>query len=246
MPPYSGSSRGAGISDLKRKTPEAPIAPRFDRGGRGTQGGRRGGGDSWRTYPVCTRCSRRHLGECQAKACYVCGVVGHLRKDCPTVKKGEAGKVDSLTPARVFTLTQAEAEASPSVVTGQLSSAGTSFTVLIDSGATHSFVSDRVIDRLCRPSEFSASGFGTILPTGELVVSRRWVRALPVLVDGRELSVDLIELSMEDFDMILGMDWLVRYGATIDCRKKMVTFEPEGEDPFVFVGAVHGPRVPSM
>ena len=42
--------------------------------------------------------------------------------------------------------------------------------------------------------------------------------------------MDLIELDMEDFDMILGMDWLVRYGATIDCRKKMVTFEPEGED----------------
>ena len=44
--------------------------------------------------------------------------------------------------------------------------------------------------------------------------------------------------------MILGMDWLVRYGATIDCRKKMVTFEPEGEDLFVFVGVVHGPRIP--
>ena len=26
----------------------------------------------------------------------------------------------------------------------------------------------------------------------------------------------------------------------------MVTFEPEGEDPFVFVGAVSGPRVPMI
>ena len=141
---------------------------------------------------------------------------------------------------------QAEAKASPSVVTGQLSSAGTPFTVLIDSGATHSCVSDKVIDRLCRPSEYSTSGFGTILPTGELVISRRWIRALPMIVDGMELSVNLIELNMEDFDIILGMDWLVRYGATIDWRKKMVTFEPEGEDPFVFVGAVHGPRVPRI
>ena len=82
------------------------------------------------------------------------------------------------------------------------------------------------------------------MPIEELVVSRRWIRALPVIVDGRELSVDLIELSMEDFDMIFGMDWLVRYGATIDCRKKMVTFKLEGEDPFVFVGVVHGPAYP--
>ena len=82
-------------------------------------------------------------------------------------------------------------------------------------------------------------GFGTLLPSGELVVSRRWVRSLPVTVEGRELSVDLIELVMTNFDMILGMDWLVKYGETIDCRRKMVTFEPEGEDPFVFVGTVH-------
>ena len=42
------------------------------------------------------------------------------------------------------------------------------------------------------------------------------------------------------------MDWLAKYGATIDCRRKMVTFEPEGEDPFVFVGTVHGPRIPMI
>ena len=103
-----------------------------------------------------------------------------------------------------------------------------------------------MIDRLCRPSEYRTAGFGTLLPTGELVVSRRWIRALPVMVDGRELSANFIELDLGDFDMILGMDWLARYGATIDCRKKMVTFEPEGEDPFVFVGAVSGPRVPMI
>ena len=46
----------------------------------------------------------------------------------------------------MFSLTQAEAEASPSVVTGQLSSVGTPYTVVIDFGVTHSFVSRRVID----------------------------------------------------------------------------------------------------
>ena len=57
--------------------------------------------------------------------------------------------VDNLTPARVLALTQVEAEASPSVVSSQLSSVGTTYTVLIDSGATHSFFPSRVIDRLC-------------------------------------------------------------------------------------------------
>ena len=45
-----------------------------------------------------------------------------------------------------------------------------------------------------------------MLPTGELVVSRRWVRALLVEIDNREFSVDLIELEVDDSDMILAMD----------------------------------------
>ena len=114
----------------------------------------------------------------------------------------------------MFTLTQSEAEATPSVVTSHISSIGSTYTILIDYGAIHSFVSSRVVDRLCRPCDFYVVGFGILLPTGELVVSGRWIRSLLVKVDSRELSVDLIELAMEDFDMILGMDWLVKYRAT--------------------------------
>ena len=51
---------------------------------------------------------------------------------------------------------------------------------------------------------------------------------------------------MDDFDMILEMDWLSKYGATIDCKHMMVTFELEGQVPFVFVGTVSGPRVPMI
>ncbi|XP_062116236.1 uncharacterized protein LOC133830299 [Humulus lupulus] len=244
--PFVGSGRGVGPSDQKRKVPDTFPVPGSDRRPRGITMGRPGSSEAWKTRPECPKCKKRHLGECRAKACFLCGVVGHLKKDCPQIGKKEPRKVDSSTPARVFTLTQAEAEASPSVVTGQLLSAGTPYHVLIDSGATHSFVASSIIDRLCRPCDFYAVGFGTLLPTGEIVVSRRWVRSLPVTVEGRELSVDLIELVMTDFDMILGMDWLAKYGATIDCRRKMVTFEPEGEDPFVFVGTVHGPRVPMI
>ena len=39
-------------------------------------------------------------------------------------------------------------------------------------------------------------------------------------VTGRRLPVDLIVLEMVDYDVILGMDWLSKYNATIFCRKK--------------------------
>ena len=139
-------------------------------------------------------------------------------------------------------MTQGEAEASPSAVTGQILSAGTLYSVKIDSGSTHSYVASRIADSLCRPCCSLDIGFFTVLPMGDMVVSSRWIRSLPVQVEGRELFVDLIELAIADFDFILGMDWLSRYGATIDCRRKMVTFQPEGEEPFVFVGSGHKSR----
>ena len=47
------------------------------------------------------------------------------------------------------------------------------------------------------------------------------------------MIVDLIELAMEDYDMILGMDWLSKYGETINCKRKMEMFAPVGDEPFV-------------
>ena len=47
---------------------------------------------------------------------------------------------------------------------------------------------------------------------------------------------DFIVLHMTSFDVILGMDWLIGYQATIDCVRHRVTFcTPEG-DHFHFVG----------
>lgn len=61
-----------------------------------------------------------------------------------------------------------------------------------------------------------------------------------MMIEGRELHVDLIELAMYNFDMILGIDMLAKYGATINCKKQTMTFAPEGETPFMFVGSIMG------
>jgi len=51
-----------------------------------------------------------------------------------------------------------------------------------------------------------------------------------VSLSGYETEVDLIPLELHDFDIILGMNWLSKYKALIDCYPKTVTFQtPEGE-----------------
>ncbi|XP_030502613.2 uncharacterized protein LOC115717778 [Cannabis sativa] len=123
----------------------------------------------------------------KARAYFQCGLVGHMKRNFPQLLLPEQKKDDKPTPARVFALTQAEADAGPSTMTGQLSFDDTLLTVLIDSGATHSYISSRITEKLNRPSDVLSRGFKTLLPTGELVISNRWVRSLLVFVEGREL-----------------------------------------------------------
>ena len=41
---------------------------------------------------------------------------------------------------------------------------------------------------------------------------------MPIIIAGRELFVDLVMLEIVDYDVILGMDFLGKYHASIDCR----------------------------
>ena len=42
-------------------------------------------------------------------------------------------------------------------------------------------------------------------------------------MSGRVIEAALIVLSMQDFDVILGMDWLGKNHALIDCETQIVT-----------------------
>ncbi|XP_055960628.1 uncharacterized protein LOC126668448 [Mercurialis annua] len=51
-----------------------------------------------------------------------------------------------------------------------------------------------------------------------------------------DLRADLVVLDVLSFDVILGMDWLARHYASIDCRRKSVEFRIPGDLPFSFQG----------
>ena len=57
-----------------------------------------------------------------------------------------------------------------------------------------------------------------------------------MVISERELCADLVILDMTDYDVILGMDFLSKYGAIIDCKAKTVGFKPPREEMFTFIG----------
>ena len=73
--------------------------------------------------------------------------------------------------ARVYTVAQSQAEASPTAVTGQILFHDLSVYALIDSGATHSFVSPGVIERVGLAPSKTAQPIRIELPDGDNVIA---------------------------------------------------------------------------
>ena len=59
---------------------------------------------------------------------------------------------------------------------------------------------------------------------GKSIVSQRVYQNCPIMVSHKVTLVDLEEIEMIDFDVILGMDWIHSFYALVDCRNKIVYF----------------------
>ena len=53
-------------------------------------------------------------------------------------------------------------------------------------------------------------------------------------LENRNFPTDLIVLSISEFDVILGIDWLTKYRAILDCGSKSTTFTMPREMSFKF------------
>ena len=74
------------------------------------------------------------------------------------------------------------------------------------------------------------------LPARDPLVSDRVVRDSRVMIVGQEFPANLVALDMRDFDAVLGMDWLSRHKATVDCYKKEVKLHRLGKLEVKFKG----------
>ena len=64
-------------------------------------------------------------------------------------------------------------------------------------------------------------------------------RGCELEISGTLLTMDLRILDMSEFDVILGMHWLIAYGIVIDCERKRVTAYTQDGTRVVFQGDKH-------
>ena len=109
---------------------------------------------------------------------------------------------------------------------------------LIDLGSTHSYVCiehvfDKIIlvGRLLYDMHITSS-------LGQSIKVNRVYKNCPIVIQDREFSLDLMALPFHEFDLILGMDWLSKHRAIIDCDKNTVVLRCSNHSEVI----VHGVR----
>ena len=95
--------------------------------------------------------------------------------------------------------------------------------VLFDSGASHSFIATSCVDVL----SLKIKSLGKPLHVSSLLGVRvridKIFRDCELEISGILLTVELRVMDMSDFDVILGMDWLMARRVIIDCDRMRIT-----------------------
>ncbi|GJV76557.1 putative reverse transcriptase domain-containing protein [Tanacetum coccineum] len=162
------------------------------------------------SLPLCEHCFTRHVGLCTIK-CHKCGKIRHKARK---VKQEKVGEVRG----RAYVIKDAE----PKVVTSTFLLNNRYAFVLFDSGSDRSFVDTRFSSMLnIDPVKIRAS-YEVELADGRVVSMNTILKGCTLNLVNHIFEINLMPIELGTFDIIIGMDWLVKHDVVIVCGEKVV------------------------
>eukprot|EP00253_Pinus_taeda_P032583 PITA_32583 len=166
--------------------------------------------------------------------CWGCGGP-HYIKNCPQRKGTEqlsqiheastVGEVGRSIPRINAALEDRQAEYQPTMVEFEGNISNLTVTVLIDHGATLSYVSPKVVERCKLQSTKFKNPWLVQLATGakRRVVAK--IKDCSFTIAGQLVTTDLNVLPLGCYDILIGMDWLEKHWSLVDCKTKIIYFK---------------------
>ncbi|GJY91106.1 putative reverse transcriptase domain-containing protein [Tanacetum coccineum] len=170
--------------------------------------------------------------------CYDYGEQGHTRNRCPKkVKQEEVGDVRG----RAYVIKGAEPNG-PNVVTGTFLLNNRYASILFDSGSDRSFVNTRYSSLLdTKPIKIEDS-YEVVLAEGRVVSTNTILKGCLLSLVNHIFEIDLMPIELGTFDVIIGMDWLVKHDAIIIYGEKAIRI-PYGNKTLIVEGDKGGSRL---
>ncbi|XP_076921277.1 uncharacterized protein LOC143582642 [Bidens hawaiensis] len=184
------------------------------------------------TYNFCKKPGHVEA-DCKRKTvvCFDCGEKGHFSTGCPKRKpatttasaSGNGTRTEARKGnARVFTLDTQRAADIPDVITGTFPIKNIYARVLFDSGANQSFIDHKFCRLLNTPLVKLNDHLEVETANDELIKINEALSDAIISLASYNIPVRLFPMTLAGFDVVLGMDWLVRNQARILCGDKMI------------------------
>jgi hypothetical protein len=130
--------------------------------------------------------------------------------DDESTEFGYAGVTEDITPTVAVSLNSVVGLSSPKIMKMEGLLGGQAVIVLVDSGASHNFISQSLVQELNLPRSLSAVSMGT----GDVVKSEGVWKGVRLQLQNIEIFDEFLPLQLGNSDVILGMQWLATLGNT--------------------------------
>nr|GEX09456.1 putative reverse transcriptase domain-containing protein [Tanacetum cinerariifolium] len=169
--------------------------------------------------------------------CFECEVQGHYKSECPKLKNENQGNRtgNGNAVARAYAVGTVETNPNSNVVTGTFLLINHYASILFDTGADRSFVSTAFSSLIDIIPTTLDHGYDVELADGRIIWVNTLIRGCTLNFLSHPFNIDLMPVEMGSFDVITGMDWLVKYHAVIFCDEKLVRV-PFGDEILIFYG----------
>eukprot|EP00253_Pinus_taeda_P015342 PITA_15342 len=168
--------------------------------------------------------------------CWGCGVP-HYIKNCPQRKGTEqlsqiheastVGEVGRSIPRINAALEDRQAEYQPTMVEFEGKISNLTISVLIDPGATLSYVSPKVVERCnLQPVKFKNPWLVQLATGAKRRVTAK-INDCPFVIADQPVTADLNILPVGSYDILIGMDWLEKHWSLVDCKTKVIYYRDQ-------------------
>ncbi|GKD22304.1 putative reverse transcriptase domain-containing protein [Tanacetum coccineum] len=189
----------------------------------------------------CNECRLHHEGPCIVKYGN-CKRVGHMARDytataAPNTQRAPVGNQSAITggneaTTRAYAIEGGGANPDSNVITGTFLLNNYYASMLFDSSADRSFVSSTFSALLdVVPSTLDTS-YAIELADGRILETNVFLRGCTLGLLGHPVNIDLMPVELGSFDIIIDMDWLVKYQTLIVCDEKVVCI-PYGDEVLI-------------
>jgi hypothetical protein len=138
---------------------------------------------------------------------------------------------------KVNHMTSDEAQQAQDVVLGMFLASSHPATILFDSGASHSFIlSSFVVKHNLSIANMKHTMLVSSLG-GELRTKHIWP-TVSINIKGVDFLSNLILLDSKGIDIILGMDWLIKFDRVIQCTRKAIRLMKKDRTIIEFVATI--------